>query len=88
MGAINAGLGMQLSHSDTKWIIAYSVVAVVVYVIYAAIKTFTVMKRGSGLRSIGSGGKGSPRARSSHGDEMPMNMYGETRFVEHDHGKR
>ncbi|KAF3762522.1 CBD9-like protein [Cryphonectria parasitica EP155] len=45
LGAINGGLGLQLTHAPSSWITAYMVIAIVVYLLYAGIKVFAVVRR-------------------------------------------
>lgn len=83
LGVINGGLGMQLSHSANSYVVAYSVVAVVMYVLYAGVKTVSFIRRRN-QNGAGSVGKMSPRGYGEHGDEVPMTVYEERHYQ---HGK-
>lgn len=45
LGAINGGLGLQLSAADDGYIIAYSVVAAIMFLVYAIVKTMVSMRK-------------------------------------------
>lgn len=76
LGTINGGLGFQLAHTSHGWITAYSIIAVVFYLLYAVVKIFATMrhqKRGGNMGKIMS-----PRTGYSveHADdEIPMNSH-------------
>lgn len=83
LGVINGGLGMQLSRSSNSYLVAYSVVAVVMYLMYAGVKAVTFARRRN-ESAAGSVPKLSPRRFSDHGDEVPMTVYEERHYQ---HGK-
>lgn len=73
LGAINGGLGFQLSNSKQSYIIAYSVITVFFYLLYAGVKGFTMARNGrngSGTRKASS----NPSV-SNADDEVPMHSY-------------
>lgn len=76
LGAINGGLGLELTHAKEGWIIAYSIVAVVFYVFYAVVKGFVSMRHQK--RAGNTGKMMSPRTGYNlehDDDEVPMNSY-------------
>lgn len=75
LGAINGGLGLQLSDANDSYIIAYSVVAAVMFLVYAIVKTIISMRKKT-QKSAGDGkrkgsGAGSPGC-VEYGNKMPM----------------
>lgn len=74
LGAINAGLGFELTRAPRSWITAYTVIAAVMYATYAGIKTLAVVRKNQRGRS-----KSSPRSSHTgyeeHGDEVPMKYF-------------
>lgn len=76
LGAINGGLGLQLTNADDSLIIAYSVVAAAMFLLYAIVKTSTSMRKKS-PRYVGDDRrKGSGNGSSNnveYGNEMHMN---------------
>ncbi|ORY57532.1 uncharacterized protein BCR38DRAFT_354536 [Pseudomassariella vexata] len=83
LGVVNGGLGLQLANASNNLVIAYSVVAAIVFVLYVAVKGFTSFRK----RRSGAGGQGknlpqqkeaSPPPREEH-YEMPRRPYGTQR---------
>lgn len=74
-GTINGGVGLQMSNVRKRYIIAYALIAVFMYLIYAGVKGLRVSRQ----RRMGGGaiGKASPRTGYvEQGDEVPMTTYG------------
>ncbi|KAK7719730.1 hypothetical protein SLS64_001910 [Diaporthe eres] len=86
LGVINGGLGLQLAGSSNSLIIAYSVIAVVMYLVYAVVKSL-VSFRSRGRRNNGSlnGRKvsGAGSGYAEHGDEMNLNRYPDHQYGQH-----
>lgn len=87
LGVINGGLGLQLSGASHSLVIAYSVISVIMYLVYAVVKAL-VSFRSRGRRSnrslegrkvsgAGSGGY------AEHGDEMNLNRYPDHQYSQH-----
>lgn len=90
LGVINGGLGLQLAGSSNSLIIAYSVISVVMYLVYAVVKGL-VSFRSRGRRSNGSleGRKVSNTGSAGyaeHGDEVNLNRYPDHQYTQQ-HGK-
>ncbi|KAK2610787.1 hypothetical protein N8I77_004188 [Diaporthe amygdali] len=81
LGVINGGLGLQLTDASNSLIIAYSVIAVIMYLVYAVVKTL-VSFRSRSRRSNGSieGRKASGAGYVEHGDEMNLNRYPDRQY--------
>lgn len=47
LGAIDGGLGLHLANADDNLIIAYSIVASVMFLVYAIVKTIVSMRKKS-----------------------------------------
>lgn len=78
MGVVNGGLGLQLADESMSLVVAYAIVAAVVFVIYAVAKGFTSFKkrRHSGGPSAVRGTRGvripdRNKESSSEGVELP-----------------
>ena len=65
LGAINGGLGLQLSANTRKGEIAYGVVAGVVFVVYGAVDVVMIMKEKRRTRDGESGGEKVASSRDS-----------------------
>lgn len=86
LGVINGGLGLQLADASNSLIIAYSVIAVVMYLVYTVVKSL-VSFRSRGRRNNGSlnGRKvsGAGSGYAEHGDEMNLNRYPDHQYAQH-----
>lgn len=78
LGLVNGGLGLQLSNSKMKFVIAYAVVSAVFWGAYIIIKGFFTLRKTKMAKASGAG-KMSPQ-RSGYMeqdiDEVPMTTYG------------
>lgn len=76
LGVINGGLGLQLTRSRGRFVVAYSVISAIMYVLYAGVKVFTWRRKSRENTVSREAGKMSPRSgHVEHGDEVPMNDY-------------
>lgn len=86
LGVINGGLGLQLAGSSNSLVIAYSVIAVIMYLVYAVVKSL-VSFRSRSRRNNGSlnGRKvsGAGSGYAEHGDEMNLNRYPDHQYAHH-----
>ncbi|KAG8164640.1 hypothetical protein KVR01_004915 [Diaporthe batatas] len=86
LGVINGGLGLQLSGASNGLIIAYSVIAAIMYLVYAVVKSL-VSFRSRGRRSNGSleGRKvsGAGSGYAEHGEDVNLNNYPNHQYIQH-----
>jgi hypothetical protein len=78
LGVINGGLGLQLAGASNSLVIAYSVIAAVMYVVYAVVKSLVSFRsRGSKSNRSFEGRKtsGGGSGYAEQGDEMNLNRY-------------
>lgn len=69
LGVINGGLGLQLADERNSLIIAYSVVAAILFLVYAVGKTFVSTRKKQGVRAGGRRSKfetGSPSSSAPY----------------------
>lgn len=79
LGAVNGGLGLQLTNADDDLIIAYSIVAAVMFLVYAIVKTIVSMRKKSPRYAGDEKRKGSNAGSSGtveYGNEMHMSRVG------------
>lgn len=78
LGVINGGIGLQFTNAPNRYIIAYSVVTVLMYLLYGAVKGLRVFRSKKQAPMVNGGGKMSPRTGyTEQADEVPMTNYGE-----------
>lgn len=79
LGVINGGLGLQLGHKTGGLAVAYSIIAVVIYLAYLAIKLLTLSRRRKQTQ------KNNRKHSTEHGDEVPMTAYGDPNrhYIQH-----
>lgn len=78
LGVINGGVGLQFTNAPNSYIIAYSVIVVLMYLAYGGVKGLRVTQRKKQSPAATGGGKMSLRTGDAeHGDEVPMTNYGE-----------
>ena len=85
LGVINGGLGMQLTGASKSLIIAYSVIAVVMYLVYAVVKTlvsFRSRSRGANRSLDGRKVSGAESGYAEHGDEINLNRYPDHQYAQ------
>lgn len=74
LGVINGGLGLQLTRSRGRFVVAYSVIAAIMYVLYAGVKVFTWRRKSRENTVFREAGKTSLRSGYvEDGDGVPMN---------------
>lgn len=84
LGVINGGLGLQLTDASNSLIIAYSVIAVIMYLVYAVVKTLVMLRsKPSRTNGIVDGRKvsGAGSGYAEQGEEM--NRYPDRHYVQH-----
>lgn len=86
LGVINGGLGLQLTNAGDGLIIAYSIVAAVMFLAYALVKTIVSMRR-KPQGDAGSNRRKESGAESSryveYGNEVPLSSFPGRRFGHH-----
>lgn len=87
LGVVNGGVGLQLSRARNGYIVAYSVIAAFMYVVYGVVKGLRVIRNKKQAPAV-LGGKMSPRTGyAENGDEVPMADYGARPHTQQFRGK-